>query len=140
MFSIEGRTAIVTGASRGVGEAIAKGFAQAGADLILVSRNLSGLEKVAREIEAFGRKALPISADIGKFEEIQMAIEATLEVFPKIDILVNNAGISPILKKAEEMNFGEWEEIVRVNLTGTFLFCQGVGKIIWNSDIRIEKK
>jgi NAD(P)-dependent dehydrogenase (short-subunit alcohol dehydrogenase family) len=128
MFSIAGKIAIVTGASRGIGEAIAKGFAQAGADLVLVGRNLSALEKVAKEIEGLGRKALPISADIGKSEEIQKAVGAAVEVFPRIDILVNNAGISPVLKRAEEMTFREWKEIVRVNLTGTFLFCQGVGK------------
>ena len=87
MFSITGKSAIVTGASRGVGEAIAKGFAKAGADLVLVSRNLSALQKVAKEIEGLGRKALPISADIGKAEDIQKAIQAALRVFPRIDIL-----------------------------------------------------
>jgi NAD(P)-dependent dehydrogenase (short-subunit alcohol dehydrogenase family) len=130
MFSITGKSAIVTGASRGVGEAIAKGFAEAGADLVLVSRNLSALERVAKEIEGLGRKALAISADIGKAEDIQKAIQAALSVFPRIDILVNNAGISPVLKKAEEMTFREWEEIVRVNLTGTFLVSQEVGKVM----------
>jgi len=130
MFQLEGKTAIVTGASRGIGEAIAKGFARAGADLVLVSRNLSALKGVAKEIEGLGRKALSVSADIGNPEEIQKVIEATLKVFPRIDILLNNAGISPILKKAEEMNLKEWEEIVRVNLTGTFLFCQAVGKVM----------
>ncbi len=121
---------MVTGASRGIGEAIAKGFAQAGADLVLVSRNLPALEKVAKEIEGLGRKAFPISADIGKFGDIQKAIGAALKVFPRIDILINNAGISPVLKKAEEMTFEEWEEIVSVNLTGTFFVCQGVGKVM----------
>lgn len=70
MFSLRGKTAIVTGASRGIGEAIAKGFAEAGADLVLISRNLLALEGVAKEIERFGRKALPISADIGNSEDI----------------------------------------------------------------------
>ncbi len=130
MFDLTGKTAIVTGASRGIGEAIAKGFARAGADLALVSRNLSTLQEVAKEIEGLGRKALPISADIGNSEEIQNAIDTTLKVFSKIDILVNNAGISPVLRKAEELTPKEWEEIVRVNLTGTFLFCQGVGKVM----------
>jgi len=130
MFQLEGKTAIVTGASRGIGEAIAKGFARAGADLVLVSRNLSALEGVAKEIEGLGRKALSVSADIGNLEEIQKVIEATLKVFPRIDILLNNAGISPVLKKAEEMNLKQWEEVVRVNLTGTFLFCQAAGKVM----------
>jgi NAD(P)-dependent dehydrogenase (short-subunit alcohol dehydrogenase family) len=130
MFQIEGKTAIVTGASRGIGEAIAKGFARAGADLVLVSRNLSALEEVAREVECLGRKVLPVSADIGNPEEIQEVIEATLKVFPRIDILLNNAGISPVLKKAEEIHLKEWEDILRVNLTGTFSFCQAAGKVM----------
>ncbi|MGD0917992.1 MAG: glucose 1-dehydrogenase [Thermodesulfobacteriota bacterium] len=128
MFQLEGKIAIVTGASRGIGKAIAKGFAQVGADLILVSRNLSALEGVGKEIEGLGRKVLPISADIGNPEDINKVVETALKIFPRIDILLNNAGISPILKKAEEINLQDWEEIVRVNLTGTFLFCQAVGK------------
>jgi NAD(P)-dependent dehydrogenase (short-subunit alcohol dehydrogenase family) len=130
MFQLDGKTAIVTGASRGIGEAIAKGFAKAGANLVLVSRNLSALESVGREIEDIGRKVLPLSADIGKYEDIPKVVESTLKVFPRIDILLNNAGISPILKKAEEVKLSEWEEIIRVNLTGTFLFCQAVGKVM----------
>ena len=130
MFQLTRKIAIVTGASRGIGEAIAKGFARSGADLVLVSRNLPALEEVAKEIEGLGRKALPLSADIGNPEDIQKVVEATLKVFPRIDILVNNAGISPILKKAEEMTLKEWEEIVKVNLTGTFLFCQAAGRVM----------
>jgi NAD(P)-dependent dehydrogenase (short-subunit alcohol dehydrogenase family) len=127
---LEGKTAIVTGASRGIGKAIAKAFAEAGADLVLVSRNRVALEGVVREIEGLGGKALPVSADIGNTDDINKVIEATLKVSPRIDILLNNAGISPILKKAEEVNLKEWEEIVRVNLTGTFLFCQAAGKVM----------
>jgi len=130
MFHLKGKTAFVTGASRGIGEAISKGFAKAGADLILVSRNLSALQAVTKKIEGLGRKAFPIAADIGNPEDIQKAVDTALKVFPRIDILVNNAGISPVLKKAEEMTLQEWEEIVKVNLTGTFLFCQAVGKVM----------
>ena len=130
IFQLTGKTAVVTGASRGIGEAIAKGFARAGADLVLVSRNLSALEEVAKEIEGLGKKAFPIAADIGNPKEIQGIVEKALKVFPRIDILMNNAGISPVLKKAEEMDLKEWEEIVRVNLTGTFLCCQAIGKVM----------
>lgn len=130
MFQLTGKTAIVTGASRGIGEAIAKGFAKAGADLILVSRNLTALERVAKEIEDTGRKAFPMAVDIGKAEEIRRAVDTTMKIFPRIDVLVNNAGISPVLKKAEKMDLKDWEEIVRVNLTGTFLFCQAAGNVM----------
>ena len=127
---LNGKTAIVTGASRGIGEAIAKGFAKAGADLILVSRNRASLEQVAREIVEVGRRAFPIVADIGVPEEIQGAVDAALKIFPQIDILVNNAGISPVLRRADQLALHEWDEILRVNLTGTFLFCQAVGKVM----------
>jgi len=130
MFELIGKIAMVTGASRGIGKAVARGFAVAGADLILVSRNFSALDGLAKEIEDLGRKALPVSADIGNAEGIPKVIDDALKVFPRIDILVNNAGISPVLKKAEEVTLTEWEEIVRVNLTGTFLFCQAVGRVM----------
>ena len=121
---------MVTGASRGIGKAIAKGFAQAGADLILISRNRAALEQVAGEIGGLGRKALPVVADIGVPEEIQGAVEDALKLFPQIDILVNNAGISPVLKRADQLTLDEWDRILRVNLTGTFLFCQAVGRVM----------
>lgn len=128
LFSLTGKTAIVTGASRGIGEAIAKGLAKAGADLVLVSRKIAALEKVAKEIEGIGRKALPVAADIGVPEEIERAVDSARTAFPQIDILVNNAGISPVLKRADQLALHDWDEILRVNLTGTFLFCQAVGK------------
>jgi NAD(P)-dependent dehydrogenase (short-subunit alcohol dehydrogenase family) len=130
MFELEGKTAIVTGASRGIGKAVAMGFAKAGANLVLVSRNPSALEGVAREVEKTGRKSLKIPADIGNPKDISKVVESTLKVFPRIDILLNNAGISPILSRAEEVKLNEWEEIIRVNLTGTFLLCQAVGKVM----------
>ena len=128
MFPLTGKTAIVTGGSRGLGEAVAKGLAKAGADLVLISRKRDALEKVAREINGLGRKAFPIVADIGVPEEIERAVEAALRSVPRIDVLVNNAGISPVLKRADQLALHDWEEILRVNLTGTFLFCQAVGK------------
>ncbi len=130
VIDLRGKTAIVTGASRGIGEVIAKGFANAGADLVLVSRKREDLENVAREIGGIGRKALPVVADISVPEEVKGAVEGTLKMFPRIDILVNNAGISPVLKRADELTLNEWENILRVNLTGTFLFCQAVGKVM----------
>ena len=91
MFLLTGKTAIVTGASRGIGKAIAKGFAQAGADLILVSRNREALEQVTGEIGGLGRKAFPVVADIGVPEEIQGAVDDALA---KFNIQVNAIGPS----------------------------------------------
>jgi len=130
LFPLGGKTAIVTGASRGIGEAIAKGYAKAGADLVLVSRNRTALEQVAGEVRGLGRKALVVAADIGVPEEIERAVDEASRLFSQIDILVNNAGISPVLKRADQLTLGEWNEILRVNLTGTFLFCQAVGKLM----------
>jgi NAD(P)-dependent dehydrogenase (short-subunit alcohol dehydrogenase family) len=130
LFPLGGKTAIVTGASRGIGEAIAKGFARAGADLVLVSRNRAALEQMAEEVRGLGRKALAVAADIGVPEEIERAVDEASKVFPQIDILVNNAGISPVLRRADQLTLAEWNEILRVNLTGTFLFCQAVGKLM----------
>jgi 7-alpha-hydroxysteroid dehydrogenase len=84
ILPLTGKTAIVTGASRGIGEAIAKGFANAGADLVLVSRKRVDLENVAKEIGGIGRKAFPIVADIGVPEEVQRAVDATLKSFPEL--------------------------------------------------------
>jgi len=130
MFDLTGKTAIVTGASRGIGEALAKGLAKAGANLVLVSRNMPALQTVSKAIESTGRKALPVAADVANPEDIQRAVENALKAFTRIDILVNNAGVSPVLKKAEELDLDEWEKIIRVNLTGAFLFCQAAGKVM----------
>ena len=130
MFPLKGKTALGTGASRGIGKAIAKAFAGVGADPLSVRRNSKSLGNVSKEISKVGRKALPIVADIGIADEIKKAVDEALLVFPRIDILVNNAGISPALKRAEELSLHEWKEILRVNLTGTFLFCQTVARVM----------
>jgi len=97
--------------------------------------NLSADSRVSMLVDNRSNKASDIGKAIavtviGDAEEIQGAVDIALKTFTKIDILVNNAGISPILKKAEEVTLKEWEEIVRVNLTGTFFFCQAVGKMM----------
>jgi NAD(P)-dependent dehydrogenase (short-subunit alcohol dehydrogenase family) len=130
MFELTDKIAIVTGASRGIGAAIALGLARSGAHLVLVSRNLPSLNRVAKEVAGMGRESLAIRADIGVADEIVSAVEEARKHFQRIDILVNNAGISPILKRAEDMTKPEWDEIIRVNLTGTFLFSQACGKVM----------
>jgi len=130
MFELTNKIAVVTGASRGIGAAIARGLAKSGADVAVVSRNLPALNKTAEKIVEMGQKPLAVKADIGIPDDIDSAIEEVLRHFKRIDILVNNAGISPVLKRAEDMTKAEWDEIIRINLTGTFLFSQACGKVM----------
>ena len=127
IFSLEGKTAVVTGASRGFGEAIAIGLAEAGADVVLAARTESALQEVAAKIEALGRKALVVPTDMMDKAAIGQLAEKAIETFGKIDILVNNAGLGdsmPFLHMPED----EWDKIMNVNLKGYFLATQAVGQ------------
>ncbi len=132
MFELTNKIAIVTGASRGMGAAIALGLARSGADVVVISRNLSALNQIADKIAKMGRKSLSVKADIGVPGDVDSAVQRVLQHFQRVDILVNNAGISPVLKRAEEMTKAEWDEVIRVNLTGTFLSSQAFGKVMIN--------
>lgn len=126
-FSLEGKVAIVTGASRGFGAAIAVGLAEAGADVVLAARTESALREVAANIEALGRKALVVPTDMLDKAAIENLATAAIAAFGKIDILINNAGLGesmPFLQMPEE----EWDKILGVNLKGYFLTTQAVGK------------
>lgn len=127
MFSLEGKVAVVTGASRGFGEAIAIGLAEAGADVVLAARTESALQRVAAKIESLGRKTLVVPTDMLDKAAIDHLANKAIEVFEKIDILVNNAGLGgsmPFLQMPED----EWDKILNVNLKGCFLTTQAVGK------------
>ena len=95
-ISLEGKVALVTGGSRGIGRAIALGLAEADCDVVLVSRKLPDLEAAAQEIASLGRKALPISANVRHLGEINDLVSKAISEFGRIDILVNNAGINPV--------------------------------------------
>ena len=92
LFDLTGKVAIVTGASRGLGQYFARALARAGADLVITSRKLAALESFQREVEDLGRKALPLELDVRDFDSIQHMVEAAHAHYGKIDILVNNAG------------------------------------------------
>lgn len=124
-FSLAGKVAVVTGASRGIGKAIALVFAQAGADLVLVARDLTRLNEVASQIRQLGRRALVCQTDVRKGPQIQhMAQEASKE-FGRIDILVNNAGIGG-RGSIEEVSEEAWEEVLNTNLKSVFLCSKAV--------------
>lgn len=130
LFSLKDKIAIITGASRGIGRAISRAFGEAGADLVVSSRNKRPpeLEKVAEEVRSLGRKALAIPAHVGKREDVENLVRKTLQEFGRIDILVNNAGANPILSTMVDLEEEALEKVLEVNLKGAFLMSQAVAK------------
>jgi len=127
LFDLTGKVALVTGGAGGIGRAQALGLADAGADVVVASRKLDHLEKVAEEIRAKGRKSLAVSVDVADEKSVANMVSTVLKEFPRIDILVNAAGIS-IRKPADSFPIDEWQQVMDVNTRGTFLCCQAVGK------------
>ncbi|HYF94175.1 MAG TPA: glucose 1-dehydrogenase [Symbiobacteriaceae bacterium] len=126
-FSLEGRVALVTGAGRGIGKALALGLAQDGADVICLARTSSEIEATAAAARLMGRRAMAVTADITKQAEIEAAVDAALEQMGRIDILVNNAGMN-IRTPALELSEHDWDTVVDTNLKGPFLVAQTVGR------------
>lgn len=124
-MGLQNKVAIITGASRGIGKAIAEAYAREGADLAIVARNAGELGQVATDIREIGRDCFVIPADVTHEADIKQAVAQTVERFGKIDILVNNAGIG-LCKSVRETSLAEWNHVLDVNLTGTFLFTREV--------------
>jgi NAD(P)-dependent dehydrogenase (short-subunit alcohol dehydrogenase family) len=129
-FSLKGKVAIVTGGSRGIGQAIAFGFAKVGAKVVITSRKAQDLEATAAEIRAFGGEVLVLPAHLGKMEEIQKMVNAVMDKYGRIDILVNNAGTSPAMGSVLESDERLWETIMNLNLKGVYFVSQAVAKIM----------
>ena len=129
-FSLTGKIALVTGASRGIGQATALGFAHAGADVVVASRKLPDLEKVAEQIREMGRRSLAIAAHVGRTEEIKNLVSKTKDEFGRIDILVNNAGTNPTMDSALDVEERAWDSIMNRNLKGLFFLSQAVARIM----------
>lgn len=129
LFSLKGKTAIITGGGRGLGAQIAQGFAEAGANIVLCSRKVEACEEVAVELAELGVQTLALACDVTKPEDIANVVSKTLESFGQIDILVNNSGAS-WGTPAVEMPYEAWQKVFDVNVNGTFLMSQAVGKIM----------
>jgi NAD(P)-dependent dehydrogenase (short-subunit alcohol dehydrogenase family) len=130
-FSLKGKTAIVTGGGRGIGKAIAIGFAKAGAKVAVTSRKVDDLEATAAEIKSFGGVAFPIQSHLGKMDEIRKMVDAAMEKLDgRIDILVNNAGASPNTLSVLDSDERLWETIMNLNLRGLYFTSQSVAKIM----------
>ena len=138
LFDLSGKVAIVTGASRGLGQYFSRALAGAGADLVITSRNPTSLEPFRREIESTGRKALPVALDVLDYRSIQTMVERALDAYGRIDILVNNAGVlrDGLLVKVKEgelvrqMPEADFDLVISVNLKGVFNCTQAVSPVM----------
>ena len=129
-FSLKGRVALITGGSRGIGRAIALAFAEAGADVVVSSRKLPDLEKVAAEIQALGRRGMAVPAHAGRLEDLNNLVGRVKEEFGRIDILVNNAATNPVLGPVLDIEERAWDVIMDVNLKGCFFLSQAVARMM----------
>jgi 3-oxoacyl-[acyl-carrier protein] reductase len=123
---LKGKTALIAGASRNIGKAIALTFAREGANLVPVASKMSDeLKQVARECEAYGVQTLPVAADVGNHEEVNRAVQAALERFGNVEVLVCVAAIRPH-KPFWEISYDEWHHVFAVNLHSTFYFAKAL--------------
>ncbi len=128
-FSLEGRVALVTGASRGIGGGIALALAEAGADVTLVGREMDSLEEQVKRVESIGRKALAFSLDVAATSRLGEMVAATIEHFGRLDILVNTAGAivrKPILEATE----ADFDRVIDVNLKGVYFASQAAARVM----------
>ncbi|AVX08392.1 SDR family oxidoreductase [Priestia megaterium] len=127
LFDLTGKTAIITGGGRGLGEQMAEGLAEAGANIVLCSRKKEACQQVADRLATTGVKTLALACDISQPKDIKNVVHQTIEKFGRIDILINNSGATwgaPV----EEMPLEAWQKVMNINVTGTFLMSQEAGK------------
>lgn len=129
LFDLSGRVAIVTGTSRGLGQYMGRALARAGADLVITSRKKDSLSAFKEEIEALGRRAVPLELDVRDHDSIQRMVESAQQACGKIDILVNNAGCN-VRKPAVEVTWDDWNLVLDTNLRGTFFVAQAVARLM----------
>ncbi|MHC4329864.1 MAG: SDR family NAD(P)-dependent oxidoreductase [Planctomycetota bacterium] len=127
LFDLSGKVAVVTGASRGLGQYFGRALAKAGADLVVTSRTLASLAEFKQEIESLGRKALAVQMDVLCQSDIENMVRMAIKEYGKIDILVNNAGLN-IRSPSAEFAWEDWDTVVDTNLKGNFFCAQAVGK------------
>jgi len=127
-MKLDGKVALVTGSSRGVGKAVALGYAKSGADLVInYTSNQEAAERVVSEIESMGRKAIAVKADVAVLSDVNELVNAAVDTFGKLDILVNNAGFTRpamMVKMSED----QWDQVVDIHLKGAFMCSQAAAK------------
>jgi gluconate 5-dehydrogenase len=128
MFDLSGKVAIVTGGAGALGEAIAQGLAAYGADIVVTGRTLKTLEQAVKAVQALDRKALAVTCDVSKEEDVIKMVDQTVKTFGRVDILVTVAGLAR-RHPAEEFPIEDFNQVIDINVRGTFLPCKHVGKI-----------
>jgi NAD(P)-dependent dehydrogenase (short-subunit alcohol dehydrogenase family) len=126
LFDFTGKVVLITGGSRGLGHEMVKAFAARGADLVIASRKLDNCQKVAGEVRALGRRALAVSAHVGKWPECDALIEAAYAAYGRVDILINNAGMSPA-SRSHEMPENLFDSVLNLNFKGPFRLTTQIG-------------
>ena len=127
LFRLDGKVAVVTGGSRGLGRQMVLAFAAAGADVVIASRKLDSCIETAREVEALGRQALPVACHVAEWEQCDALVDAAYERFGTVDVLVNNAGMSPLYPTLDSVTESLWEKVIGVNLKGPFRLTASIG-------------
>lgn len=127
-FDLSGKIALVTGGSRGLGRAMVLAFARAGADVVIASRRIDACEAAAHEVEALGRRALPVAAHVGKWEDNDALAARAYAHFGRVDVLVNNAGMSPLAPSLLETSELLFDKVMDVNFKGPFRLSVLVGE------------
>jgi len=126
-FDLTGTVALVTGGSRGLGRAMALGFAAAGADVVVASRKLEACRRVVAEVEAMGRRGLAHACNVSNWAELEPLADAAYDAFGRVDVLVNNAGMSLLYGDVLEVTEAMWDKVVDLNLKGVFRLTALVG-------------
>ena len=128
-FDLTGRVAVVTGASRGLGQTFARALARAGADLVITSRTVGSLKPFQDEVASLGRRVVPLGLDVRSEDSIRAMAAAAANAYPRIDILVNNAGCN-VRKPATDVTWQDWNLILDTNLRGAFFVAQAVARLM----------
>ncbi len=128
IIDMSGKVVLITGGSRGLGRAMALGFADAGVDIAVTSRKIDSCEAAALEIEALGRRAFAHACHVGHWDEVDALIDAVYGYFGTVDVLINNAGMSPLYGRAADISEALYDKVLDVNLKGPFRLCAEIGQ------------